>query len=41
MSLMAILSFKKYSALMLIAFNTFQLLQCKTSIFSFWAMAPK
>jgi len=28
--------------LMLIAFNTVQLLQCKTPIFlSFWAMAPK
>jgi len=34
--------FHQYSTLMLIAFNTVQLLQCKTFIFlSFWAMAPK
>jgi len=34
--------FKQYSALMLIAFNTLQLLQCQTPIFlSFWAMSPK
>jgi len=34
--------FQQYSAQMLIAFNTVQLLQCKTSIFlSFWAVVPK
>jgi len=32
----------QHSALMLIAFNTVQMLQCKTPIFvPFWAMAPK
>jgi len=34
--------FQQYSALMLIAFNTVYLLQCKTRIFfSFWAVASK
>jgi len=34
--------FQQYSAFMLIAFNTVQVLQCKTPIFlSFWALAPK
>jgi len=34
--------FQQYGALMLIAFNTVQLLQCKTSVFlSFRVMAPK
>jgi len=34
--------FQQYGTLMLIAFNTVQLLQCKTPLFlSFWAMAPK
>jgi len=34
--------FQQDSALMLIAFNTGQLLQCKTPIFLFfWAVAPK
>jgi len=33
--------FQQYSALMLIAFNTVQLLQCKTPIFlSFWTITP-
>jgi len=34
--------FQQYSALMIITFNTVQLLQCKTLVvFSFWAMAQK
>jgi len=34
--------FQQDSALMIITFNTVQLLQCKTPIFlSFWAVTPK
>jgi len=33
--------FQPHGALMLITFNTFQLLQCETSILSFWLATPQ